>query len=154
MSTQPREEPPLVRVLGAIEVGSTTTPGTRLRRLLAALVARSGDVQSVDALAEAVWGDDQPVAPEAALHNLVSRLRTTLRELGDTAPEILTRPPGYVLSSADGVVDVDRFERLVHDAGVALPDRPEHAEAALGRALDLWRGPAYGDLADEDFVRP
>jgi DNA-binding SARP family transcriptional activator len=144
---------PQVRVLGSIEVGSAA-PGLRLRRLLAALVAHAGDVVSVDALTEAVWGDDQPAAPEAALHNLVSRLRTALREAGDLAAEVLTRPPGYLLSAADGVVDAEQFERLVRVARAALPDHPDRAEATLAQALDLWRGPAYAELADEDLVRP
>jgi len=151
--SHPSLHEPLVRVLGSIEVGSSA-PGLRMRRLLAAMVVRVGDVVSVDALAEAVWGDEQPAAPEGALHNLVSRLRTAFREVGDLAPEVLTRPPGYLLIAPDGVIDAERFERLVHRAREALPDHPDHAEAALGQALDLWRGPAYAELADEDFVRP
>jgi predicted ATPase/DNA-binding SARP family transcriptional activator len=153
MSSRSAQGTPQVRVLGPIEVGSAA-PGLRLRRLLAALVAHAGDVVSVDALTEAVWGDDQPGAPDAALHNLVSRLRTALREVGDLAPEVLTRPPGYLLSAADGVVDAEQFERLVRDARAALPHHPDRAEAALAQALDLWRGPAYAELADEDLVRP
>jgi predicted ATPase/DNA-binding SARP family transcriptional activator len=151
--SRPDPAAPQVRVLGSLQVGAAT-PGLRLRRLLAALVARAGDVVSVDALADVVWGDDQPAAPDAALHNLVSRLRTTLRELGDLAPEVLTRPPGYLLSAADGVVDAARFERLVEQARQVLADHPEQAEAVFGEALDLWRGPAYGELADDDLVRP
>jgi predicted ATPase/DNA-binding SARP family transcriptional activator len=153
MSSRSAQGTPQVRVLGSIEVGSGA-PGLRLRRLLAALVAHAGDVVSVDALTEAVWGDDQPAAPDAALHNLVSRLRTALRKVGDLAPEVLTRPPGYLLSAADGVVDAEQFERLVRGARAALPDHPDRAEAALAQALDLWRGPAYAELADEDLVRP
>lgn len=153
MSNHPQPGPPPLRVLGPIEAGSSA-PGLRLRRLLAVLVARSGDVVSVDALVEAVWGGEQPEAPDAALHNLVSRLRTMLRDIGDLAPEVLTRPPGYLLSSAEGVIDAERFERLVHAARESLPHHPDRAEAALGQALNLWRGPAYADLADEDLVRP
>ncbi|MBJ7356082.1 BTAD domain-containing putative transcriptional regulator [Nocardioides sp.] len=152
MST-PAAPAPQLRVLGSVEVGAST-PGLRVRRLLAALVARSGEVVSVDALADVVWGDDQPAAPEAALHNLVSRLRTSLRELGESAPEVLTRPPGYLLSAVDGVVDADRFDQLVQQARESLPQQPARAEAAFAAALGLWRGPAYGELAHDDLVRP
>jgi predicted ATPase/DNA-binding SARP family transcriptional activator len=153
MSNRSPRGVPQVRVLGSIELGSSA-PGLRLRRLLAALVAHAGDVVSIGALADAVWGDDQPAVPEAALHNLVSRLRTTLREVGEPAPEVLTRPPGYLLSAADEVIDADLFERLVDRAREAAPDHPDRAEAALGHALDLWRGEAFAELATEDFIRP
>ena len=116
MSSQSPEGVPQVRVLGSIEVGSLA-PGPRLRRLLAALVAHAGDVLSVDALTEAVWGDDQPAAPDAALHNLVSRLRTALREIGDLAPEVLARPPGYLLHAARR----SHRRRAVRTAGARCP---------------------------------
>ncbi|MEU7858879.1 BTAD domain-containing putative transcriptional regulator [Nonomuraea sp. NPDC049141] len=47
-------------------------------------------------------------------------------------------------------VDADRFLEL---AGRRSADPHERA-AQLHEALTLWRGPAYADLADEEFLRP
>ncbi|MDP3893874.1 BTAD domain-containing putative transcriptional regulator [Nocardioides sp.] len=153
MTTDSTRGPPQVRVLGAIVVGSAA-PGLRLRRLLAALVARSGHVLSLDALSDAVWGDDQPAVPEAALHNLVSRLRGLLREAGDVTTTVQTRPPGYLLDAGEGEVDAQVFETLVRRAQEELADRPDSAASLLEEALSLWQGPAYAELSNEDYVRP
>lgn len=47
-------------------------------------------------------------------------------------------------------LDADRFRELV---GERAADPRERA-AQLHEALSLWRGPAYADLADEEFLRP
>ena len=47
-------------------------------------------------------------------------------------------------------LDLDRFERLVEDAGAA---EPEEAAGRLREALALWRGPALADFAYEPFVQ-
>ena len=52
-------------------------------------------------------------------------------------------------------LDAVHFERLVGDGGNAL-DRGDARAARdlLSEALDLWRGPALGDLAYEQFAQP
>jgi DNA-binding SARP family transcriptional activator len=136
-----------IRVLGTVElVGERDAPlSARQRRLLAALVVRRGEVASVDWLATAVWGDALPADPVNAVQLLVSRLR---RALGPE-PALLTRAPGYVLAA--GGTDADELTRLLAEA--KAQDRPERAAERLDEALGLWRGPAYAEFADEDFVR-
>src|SRR5690606_34685140 len=58
---------------------------------------------------------------------------------------------GYVLDVAPEQVDAVRFEGLVADARRASDLR--RAVAGLDAALALWRGRAFADFADEDFVR-
>jgi DNA-binding SARP family transcriptional activator len=95
-------------VLGSVEAGDADEPiplSNRQRALLAALLARSGEVVSADRLADLLWGDAPPADPVSALHSLVSRLRRTL------GPEVLaTRPPGYVLRPDKAEIDAVRFE--------------------------------------------
>lgn len=85
-----------VRVLGSLELIDPATGATRelrsvkLRRALATLVVDAGSVVSVDRLADVVWGEEPPANPEASLHSLMSRLRATLREVGD--PAVVTTP--------------------------------------------------------------
>ena len=113
---------------------------------------------SVDRLVDIVWGDDQPVDPEAALHSLVARLRGRLRDsvadVGSSSVSLLTRSPGYALQRSDDALDAAQFEDLVGAARKLLPDRPDQAEWTLTEALELWQGPAYAEFADEDFARP
>jgi predicted ATPase len=126
-----------------------------MRRLLAGLVAGAGSVVPVDRLAETLWGDQPPVDPTGAVHNLVSRLRTVLRSAGcGAAVRIVTRPPGYLLVASEGALDCDRFVQLVSRARDQHRDSPGLAAALLDEALALWRGPAYGEFAGEGFAAP
>ncbi|MGH3670848.1 MAG: BTAD domain-containing putative transcriptional regulator [Pseudonocardiaceae bacterium] len=152
-----------VRVLGTVELTGRAGPegwqelrhSPRMRRLLAGLVAGAGSVVSIDRLAEMLWGDQPPVDPTGAVHNLVSRLRAALRSAGcGTAVRIVTRPPGYLLAAAEGALDCARFVQLVGQAREQRGNSPRLAAALLDEALALWRGPAYGEFAGEGFATP
>lgn len=119
-------------------------PSLRQRAALAALLVRSGRPVSGDTLVEAAWGDALPVNPRAALHTVVSRLRTALGV--DT---IRNEPAGYRLVVDPDAVDAACFESL---CGRARDAAPGHALGMLERALALWRGPAYEEFADRAFA--
>lgn len=144
----------VIRVLGPIEVDPGVGTPARVtamkeRRLLAALVARRGQIVTVGQLVEALWGDAPPRTAPKTLQTYVLGLRRLLPP--DAAIE--TTNGGYRLAVAAGGLDVDEFERLV-DAGRAAARTGDPAAAAtmLGDALGLWRGPAYGDVADDAAV--
>src|SRR5262249_25748458 len=62
-------------------------------------------------------------------------------------PEVLARREwGYVLRADEEAIDLRRFERLVA-AAESLPARER--SVTLAEALQLWRGPALADLANE-----
>ena len=71
-----------VRVLGPVEVFDghrLAIGGPRQRRIVAALAMHTGEVVSVDRLAEVAWGDEEP--PETATANVrsyVNRIRDGL----------------------------------------------------------------------------
>ena len=149
---------PLVRVLGALEVGGPgDRPGpmpVRLRRVLGALLVSAGAVVSADRLADVVWAaGEAPQNVDGALQNLVSRLRAHLASAKVPA-DLRHRPPGYLLDLDPGLVDAVRFEDLAAAARRELDRRPERADELLGEALALWRGPAWAEFADDDFARP
>jgi predicted ATPase/DNA-binding SARP family transcriptional activator len=141
------------RVLGTLEVvdasGAALPLGSAgLRRLLALLLVHAGTVVSADRIADVLWGDQPPVNPTNALHNLVSRLRKVIGN------GLLTRAPGYVLRVAADETDAGSFDELVARArAAATAERPGDAAALLDQALALWSGPAYAEFADEDFAR-
>jgi len=133
-----------------VEDGDTTeVRGARQQALLALLALHAGEVVGTDRLVDELWGDDAPANPANALQAVVSRVR---RVVG--ADALVARPPGYALDVPADAVDASRFESLVGRgrAELAAGDAAA-ASATLRGALDLWRGPALGGLADHPFAR-
>lgn len=135
------------RVLGSLEVHRGQRPvvigSSSQRTILAALLAEAGKVVPVDALADALWGEQQPADPRNAIQTYVARLRETL---GRDAP-IITRSPGYVLDVEPHQVDALRFEQLLTEAQRRRA-QPATVRDLLDEALGLWHGPAYAEFAD------
>jgi predicted ATPase/DNA-binding SARP family transcriptional activator len=159
MTHQPPSRPgPELRVLGPVEVAVDGTqvpvPAGAQRALLALLLLGRGHAVSVGRLSEGIWGEDLPHDPRAALHTAVARLRRTLEGTGCS---VRTVAPGYALEVPPGSVDADRFLDLQArardlvatdgDSGVD-PVRAAEAVHLLRSALDLWRGPAWGEHAE------
>lgn len=143
-----------IRVLGPLEIvgeqGAVELTAAKERQLLAALVLEAGNVCSRDLLVDALWGPSPPSSAAKLLQVHVSKLRKLL----PASARIRTRGSGYALELEDGVLDAARFERLLAEGGeAARAGNPRLAASLLRRALALWRGPAYGDLAYDEFVR-
>jgi DNA-binding SARP family transcriptional activator len=145
------------RVLGTIEVGGvpsgSSPPGAKERAILARLLLEHGRAVAADALLDAAWDG---VARDVAARSLavrVANLRAYLepdRDRGAPSSLLVRDGPGYRLAIEPDQVDAHRFERCVH-AAAGLPAAA--ALEALERALALWRGTPYGDLADAEFAR-
>lgn len=142
---------PAIGVLGPLlvrEPDGARPIGGRVPRLLLARLVVGPSVVSIDELADAAWGDDQPASLETTLTSHVSRLRTTLRAVVGYDP-ISSHPGGYRLTIPAEDVDAGRFEHAV----LTARSQPAAAAARLLReALALWRGSAFGDLRYEGFA--
>ncbi|UCM87581.1 BTAD domain-containing putative transcriptional regulator [Streptomyces marincola] len=122
----------------------------KVRALLADLLVDPGRVVPVDRLIDDLWGEDLPANPMGAVQTRVSRLRRTLAGAGGR--DLITyRAPGYLLQAPADAVDAGRFTALTLRARKAAD--PGQRAALLAQALDLWRGPAFADFADEEFPR-
>ncbi|MDG4810508.1 BTAD domain-containing putative transcriptional regulator [Micromonospora sp. WMMD1120] len=134
-------------VLGPLAVTTdagepVVVPGAKVRALLADLLVNRNQVVSADRLVDDLWADDAPANPTGALQVRVSQLRKALNDAEPGARELVeSRPPGYLLRV--DALDVVRFDELARSTDV---DR-------LTEALSLWRGDAYADVADAEFVR-
>ncbi|MEA3217260.1 MAG: hypothetical protein QOJ19_3416, partial [Acidimicrobiia bacterium] len=138
-------------VLGRVEV--TTQSGTvqltrAQRALVVALLLERNRPVPTSRLADAVWGDQQPSDPNAALRSQIARLR---RALGPIADDLDTADGAYRLSVDPARVDMHRFEDLLNAAKGAPP---HDAQALLHDALGLWRGDALEEFADRPFAQP
>ena len=88
-------------------------------------------------------------APPKIVQGYVSHLR---RALGDGL--LVTRGRGYLLQTARGQVDLDRFDELVAEGRRALGAGDARlASDRLGGALALWRGPPLADFSYEPFAQ-
>jgi DNA-binding SARP family transcriptional activator len=141
-----------IRVLGSVEVwfGDSPVPvgGSKPRALLAALALDPGHVVSVSRLVDVVWGVESPATATDLVQSYVSSLR---RRLPGGSELIETRPPGYVLRVEPDDVDHVRFQRLVTEAR-AQAAQAERAAELFDEALSLWRGSAFGELAQSTLA--
>jgi DNA-binding SARP family transcriptional activator/tetratricopeptide (TPR) repeat protein len=142
-------------VLGPLDVRldgcSLTVGGHRQRALLAFLLLNVNEFVPVDVLIAALWGGEPPDTALGQIQTGVWRLRRLLgRDLPpkEEQPWLITRPGGYVLEIEPGRVDLTQFRAKVAagHADVAAGHAAE-AATALRAAVDLWRGPALGDVS-------
>ena len=135
-------------VLGPLEVyvdgRARTVSSGRQRAVLSCLLVHAGRPVSADVLIDAAWDSDLPQEPHRALRTVLSRLRS---RLGHGAVEML--PSGYRLTATSMVTDAAEFEELLELAAGA---EPKAVCDLLGRALALWRGPAYDEYGDAPYA--
>jgi YVTN family beta-propeller protein len=141
------------RILGPVEVRDdgriVRLGGGKQRAVLALLLLNANRVVASERMIEQLWGELPPATAATALQGHISSLRKALG-----ADVIATRPPGYVLETAIGELDLERFEWLMAEGRDALErGDPERAAERLRAALELWRGEALGDIAFEPFVQ-
>lgn len=126
------------------------------RALLTLLLVNRGTFLSVDAIADRLWGDDQPVNPRNAVQQLVGYLRRALGPAG--ASLLLTQESRYALMAADEDVDVHLFQRRVDLAAEQASDgTAKGARAALTEAdaaLAMWRGDPLADISAYEWAEP
>ena len=136
------------RLLGPLEIvhrgALVPARGQKMRALLARLLVDANRTVSVDALVDALWGEEVPPTAVKMVHIYVSRLRKEL-----PAGTLVTRPPGYQLEVAPEAVDLLRFARMREEAAAELAGGDaERAAERLRAALALWRGPALAEFTE------
>ncbi|MGW0252709.1 BTAD domain-containing putative transcriptional regulator [Nocardia goodfellowii] len=138
-------------VLGPLTVWTpdgdvVAVPEKKVRALLAALLLDPGRAVSVDRLIETIWTESPPTRPASALQTLVSRLR---RAVG--TDRVANRAPGYILLVSAEELDAGQFASLAEQARAA--NEPRQRVDLFAQALNLWRGPAFADFADDGFAQ-
>ncbi|GAA4611945.1 AfsR/SARP family transcriptional regulator [Saccharopolyspora hordei] len=137
------------RVLGPLEVlvdGVARPVGSsQVRALLTCLLLEPNQVVSMDRLIDTIWEHDPPASARTIVQGYVSRLRKLFAEGGADGPEIITRPPGYLLRVDAERIDAHRARALIDRAhGLG----PAERSRVLAEALTLWRGAVLADIAD------
>lgn len=136
------------RVLGPMEVrgdgAARSLGGGKQKAVLAVLVAAGGRPVSVDALLQAIYGDDASPSSRATLQTYVSNLRNLL---GDV---IIRRADAYLLDCTDATIDATAFEQAYNTA-LKLGSAEDMA-ARLRDALSMWRGHPYADIEAHGYL--
>ena len=112
--------------------------GHKERSLLAMLLLEDGRLVSADRLVDELWGDQPPPTARSSLQVRIAGLR---RALGKQ--RIISEGRGYRIHLERGELDVERFQRLLHQGGAGR----------LSEALALWRGPALADFLDQGWAQ-
>jgi DNA-binding SARP family transcriptional activator len=120
--------------------------GPQQRRLLAGLLADHDRFVSADRIVDALWPDGAPEGARRTVMSYLSRLRSAIGE-----ERIVTGDAGYSLVLNGATYDAAEFEQRLAEARDCAP---ADALEAYDRALGLWSGRAFGDDADEWWLRP
>ncbi|MEU6589323.1 AfsR/SARP family transcriptional regulator [Streptomyces sp. NPDC046881] len=146
-----------ISVLGPVGVrigGRSVVPTAgKPKQVLTLLALRCGRVVPVSTLMQEIWGDKVPRSGTTTLQTYILQLRKLIaRSLPASSPLnakdlLVTHFNGYQLAIAPGGFDLREFERLTAegDAMLAAGDA-ETSSRLLGRALQLWNGPALMDV--------
>lgn len=132
-------------LIGPLRVDQDGTGlGPRDRVVLSALAVHSRDGMSAGQLADALWQEAPPDSWLKVVQGCVMRIR---KSVGTTA--IQTTATGYRLDVNLLALDTRRFETLIRAGREQMAvGMPERAVASFTRALELWRGQPFEDLAD------
>ncbi len=115
-------------------------PGPQGRRLFCYLVIRRFDVLTRQNLADALWGDQPPAAPEPALNALLSRLRSALAPLKLDGLRLSLPPVAWV--------DLEAARDAIHRAESAVA-RKDWGRAWSASQITLFTA-RRGFLPDDD----
>jgi DNA-binding SARP family transcriptional activator len=139
-----------VRPGGAGRAASTWAPrGPKVRKVLALLLLRPGQVVTIDMLGDELWDERPPRTAVTTIRTHVYHLRQLLeQDCGRAVADLLTTAPdGYLLRVDPGEVDATLFGQLVHQGRSQLAcGATADAAASLRRALGLWRGSPLADV--------
>ncbi|MCC4908614.1 BTAD domain-containing putative transcriptional regulator [Microbacterium sp. cx-59] len=142
-------DPLRLQVLGPLQLwrgGTELDAGPpQQAHLLSVLLAQTGRPTSAETLIEIIWGGASPQSALNSLHKYVGALRHLLEP--DIPPRhsgsyIQRRGNGYVWTSNDATLDLNKFRSLLTATRLALVE--QHSGKALDlyvEGLNLWRGP-------------
>ncbi len=141
----------LFRILGRVAVVGDADEWInigppRQRALLARLILDTNRVVTCSALVEALWGEDLPLHPQAALQVVVSRLRTNLGTYGARSPRprrAIASMPGPMKSISSWRIAAARWAARPREQRMRTSDRRVRTRA---RAVDGRSAPGSREV--------
>lgn len=123
---------------------------SKAQHVLAILLLASGLAVSAVSIADRLWDGSPPIKERETLQVYISRLRTKLREAGDTVGLIrANRSGGYLLDVPAELVDARRFDQAVTRARSTAVSDPGAAVSLFRQAEALWGGEPLAGLVGQ-----
>jgi DNA-binding SARP family transcriptional activator len=151
MEGDPADRSVVIKIIGPMTV-EVDAADVRIppaaRRLLSILLLDPATELSTDTIIDRMWGDDAPPTARTSLHVHISTLRKHLPGV------VVTTGTGYRLEEGRFRSDRGRFESFAQDArGAGRRADWEAARDLAEKALGLWRGSPFAEVADDEFAR-
>jgi predicted ATPase/DNA-binding SARP family transcriptional activator len=141
-------------VLGPLRVrsdrGEVELGGPAPRTFLALLLCTPNLPVPDDRMVEQVWSGEPPPSAHHLLHVYASRLRRALVDGG--GERIVRVGSGFALRAEPSEIDASTFLDAVSTAEALVDTDPVAADEQFSRAMHLWRGAPFSDLADPPMV--
>ncbi len=135
---------------GQKTLNEETLHSKKLTRMLAYIIVNRDAILSHQRLIEVFW-EDESRSPEGALKNLMYRLRTAMKELGDEQ-FICTLPGAYQWNPEIEVeADYERFEALAAKVRGSLAEG-EDIEKTCEEAIACYQGNVSARIAEEPWI--
>lgn len=123
------------------------------RLLLARLLLVPGAPVTTDAVAGALWGDEDRASRRDGVHHAVGAARRLLHDTARPSRVIVFDGDAYRIVVNDPLrIDAERFRQLAACGHELVARRPRAARAMLAEALAAWRGPVFGELAGQPWA--
>lgn len=138
-------------ILGSVSVqfgprGPLASLGPQPKLLLGRLLLKPGSLVSVDAIASALWGEEDRKSRRDSVHHAVRSARKALRD--DRHDVIVVHGDAYRLVVESPLqVDTERFKLLAARGHALASSRPRTARVVLAEALSAWSGPLLAEFA-------
>ena len=143
-------------ILGSVSVqfgprGPLASLGPQPKLLLGRLLLKPGSLVSVDAIASALWGEEDRKSRRDGVHHAVRAARKALRD--DRHDVIVVHGDAYRLVVDSPLqVDAERFKLLAARGHALASSRPRTARVILAEALSAWAGPLLAEFAQPDWA--
>jgi non-specific serine/threonine protein kinase len=137
----------------AVEATAPISMGAQVRLLLGRLLLDPGALVTTDAIAGALWGEDDKASRRNGVQHAVRAARKAVGDIESPRRVIVLDGDAYrILVENPLWIDAERFKALSARGHELVERNPRAARAMLAEALSTWRGPLLGEFADRPWV--
>src|SRR5918997_3178902 len=145
-------------ILGGVNVraGGSTAPirmGEQVRLLLGRLLLKPGARVTTEAIADALWGEDDKASRRNGVQHAVRAARNALGDTQSPRRVIVLEGDAYRMLVENPLsIDAERFKALSARGHELVERNPRAARAMLAEALSAWRGSLLCEFTHRPWV--
>ena len=145
-------------ILGRVAVRPAASPepvrmGEQVKLVVARLLLRPGALVTTDAIAGALWGDEERASRRNGVQHAVRAARAALGDTVEPRRVLVLDGDAYrIVIPSLLLVDAERFKALATRGHDLLAEQPRTARAMLSEALHAAGGSLFGEFADRPWA--